>query len=96
MNGTYCRVGLPRCNDMDFKYAFGPLIFMQKKIAGSIVTGTRRMKRMLELTANEVDTYAKDPEDWKAKKVPFDQVNKVMVELKKGHQTDTWRYILEW
>jgi len=96
LNGTYCRVGIPLANNMDFKYAYIPLIFTQKKIAGSIVTGSRRMKRMLELTANEVDTYTKDPEDWVAKKVPFDEVNSVMDDLKNGRNADNYRYILEW
>ena len=35
-DGTYCRVGIPAATDMTFKYDYIPLIFTQKKIAGSM------------------------------------------------------------
>jgi uncharacterized zinc-type alcohol dehydrogenase-like protein len=38
-NGTYCRVGIPKASNMQFQFAYIPLIFTQQKIAGSIVTG---------------------------------------------------------
>lgn len=95
-NGTYCRVGIPLATDMDFKYSYIPLIFTQKKIAGSIVTGTRRMKRMLQLCLDQLGNYARDPEDWQAKVVPFEEVNQVMEELKEGKNTKNYRYVLKW
>lgn len=95
-NGTYCRVGIPLANDMQFTFEYIPLIFTQKKIAGSIVTGTRRMKRMLQLTSDQLGTYGKDPEEWQAKVVPFDDVNKVMTELKEGKNQNNYRYVLKW
>jgi len=96
LGGTYCRVGIPPANDSEFKYVYGPLINTQKKIAGSIVTGSRRMKRMLELIVKELDTYTKDPDDSIAKKVPFDEVNAIMDDLKNGRNANNYRYVLEW
>ena len=95
-NGTYCRVGIPQASDMDFKFSYIPLIFTQKKIAGSIVTGTRRMKRMLDMMTDELKTYEHDPEEWNCKTVSFDQVNEVMDDLANGRNTTNWRYVLKW
>lgn len=95
-NGTYCRVGIPLASDMDFTYAYIPLIFTQKKIAGSIVTGTRRMKRMLQMVKDELDTYEKDPEEWHTEIVKFADINEVMDKLKDGQNKATYRYILTW
>lgn len=94
-NGTYCRVGIPVASNMDFKYAYIPLIFTQKKIAGSIVTGTRRMKRMLQLASDELLKYQQDPDVWKTEVVDFSKVNEVMDELVAGSKS-TYRYILKW
>lgn len=95
-DGTYCRVGIPKANDMDFKFAYIPLIFTQKKIAGSIVTGTRRMKRMLQMMADELKDYEADPAEWNTKTVEFDQVNDVMDDLLNGRNKNNWRYVLKW
>jgi uncharacterized zinc-type alcohol dehydrogenase-like protein len=95
-NGVYCRVGIPDKMDQSFKYDYIPLIFSQKKIAGSVVTGTYRMKRMFELVSGQPGKFLSDPDSWKIKKVPFDQVNKVMNELLDGKNTENYRYVLEW
>ena len=121
-NGSYVRVGIPSAEDMDFKFAYVPLIvsiscishlfvllygtntnlyhastqFTQKKIAGSIVTGTRRMKRMLQMTTDELSTYGAESDEWNAKVVPFDTVNEVMDDLLNGRNTNNWRYVLTW
>ena len=95
-DGTYCRVGIPAATDMTFKYDYIPLIFTQKKIAGSIVTGTRRMHRMLKLASEELDTFAKDKEDWHAEVVPFSEVNEVMDKLQSGQNDKTYRYLFNW
>ena len=95
-DGTYCRVGIPEANDMDFKFAYIPLIFTQKKIAGSIVTGTRRMNRMLQMVNDELKAYANDSAEWNAKIVKFDQVNEVMDDLANGRNTNNWRYVFTW
>ena len=70
--------------------------FTQKKIAGSIVTGTRRMKRMLQMTTDELEKYGGDGEEWNAKVVPFNTVNEVMDDLENGRNTSNWRYVLTW
>mmetsp|Transcript_23979 Transcript_23979/g.58605 ORF Transcript_23979/g.58605 Transcript_23979/m.58605 type:complete len:139 (-) Transcript_23979:96-512(-) len=98
-NGTYCRVGIPPANDMDFKFAYIPLIFTQKKITGSIVTGTRRMDRMLDLCATELKSYTNDSEERKAKIVQFENVNEIIMDdLLNGRNTTSksWRYGFEW
>ena len=95
-NGTYCRVGIPPADDMEFKHSYIPLIFTQRKIAGSIVTGTRRMARMLQMTKDEINTYANDSEEWNAKIVKFDQVNEIMDDLQQGRNTNSWRYVFTW
>jgi len=95
-NGTYVRVGIPLASDMDFKFSYIPLIFTQKKIAGSIVTGTRRMKRMLQMTTDEIASYGNDSDEWNSKIVEFDQVNEVMGDLANGRNTNNWRYVLKW
>lgn len=95
-DGTYVRVGIPSASDQDFKFSYIPLIFTQKKIAGSIVTGTRNMKRMLQMTTDELKNYKNDPEEWNSKIVGFDQVNEVMDDLLNGRNTNNWRYVLTW
>lgn len=95
-DGVYCRVGIPMAGDMDFKFSYIPLIFTQKKIAGSIVTGSLRMKQMLQLTLDDIETYGKDPDEWKAEVVPFETVNEVMDSLKEGKNKNNYRYVFEW
>lgn len=95
-NGTFCKVGIPAANDMDFKYAWIPTIFTQKKIAGSIVTGTTRMARMLELAENELDVFGKDNDNWHTETVKFDEINEVMDKLKNEKNPHTYRYMLTW
>mmetsp|Transcript_25453 Transcript_25453/g.39102 ORF Transcript_25453/g.39102 Transcript_25453/m.39102 type:complete len:388 (-) Transcript_25453:78-1241(-) len=94
--GTYCRVGIPPANDMDFTFSYIPLIFTKKKIAGSVVTGTRRMKQMLQLVTDELKDYGSDPKSWNAKVVSFEEVNDVMDDLLKGRNTNNWRYVFTW
>ena len=82
--------------NQDFQFQYIPLIFTQKKIAGSIVTGTRRMKHMLQLMTDELKDYGCDPKSWNAKTVNFDEVNEVMDDLLNGRNTNNWRYVLTW
>jgi D-arabinose 1-dehydrogenase-like Zn-dependent alcohol dehydrogenase len=77
INGTYCRIGIPVASDMTFTFDYIPLIFTQKKIAGSIVTGTQCMKHMLEVTASNLEAFH-DPSEWHTETVSFDKVNEVM------------------
>ena len=96
INGTYCRVGVPQASNMNFEYAYIPLVFSHKNISGSVVTGTRRMKRMLQMMTDELETYEGDPEKWNCKIVNFDQVNEAMDNLQKGRNNSNWRYVLKW
>ena len=54
LDGIYCRVGIPSAKDQVFDYNWIPLIFTQKKIVGSVVTGSKRMVEMLELTSKNL------------------------------------------
>ena len=89
-------LGIPTASDMEFTFSYIPLIFTEKKIAGSIVTGTRRMSRMLQMTKDELKTYANDSSEWNAKIVKFDQINEVMDDLLHGRNTNNWRYVFTW
>jgi len=93
-DGTYCRVGIPEAKDAQFSYNFIPLIFTQKKIAGSIVTGSRRMNLLCDVVMRNQD-YFLNSSEWKAETVPFAQVNEAMERLVKG-ENKGWRYILAW
>ncbi len=95
-NGVYCRVGIPQATDQDFTYSYIPLIFTEKKIAGSVVTGTLRAKKMLDIVADDPDTFVKEPSDWNVSVVPFAQINEMMDNLVSGKNTSNYRYVLEW
>lgn len=94
-NGTYCRVGIPEATNQTFQFDYIPLIFTQKKIAGSIVTGSDNMTRMLQLAKDQLDVY-KDKEEWTTEVVPFEKVNEAMDKLKDGKNGNAYRYLLKW
>mmetsp|Transcript_18355 Transcript_18355/g.22784 ORF Transcript_18355/g.22784 Transcript_18355/m.22784 type:complete len:371 (-) Transcript_18355:126-1238(-) len=94
--GTYCRVGIPAANNMTFSFDYIPLIFTQKKIAGSIVTGTRRMARMLQLAADEPAVYEQDSEDWCTEVASFHDINEIMDKLQSQKTGNIYRYLLKW
>jgi len=96
LGGTYCRVGIPSIENQGFHYDYIPLIFSEKTIAGSVVTGMLRMNKMLRIAANDPDTFLKDPKEWNVKVVPFEQVNEVMDDLLQGKNTSNYRYVLKW
>lgn len=93
-NGVLCRVGIPSAADQSLNYDLIPLIFQQKTIAGSIVTGTRRMKDMLELVSRNLD-FMKDTEHWKTEHLAMSQVNEAMENLSQ-RTNKGYRYVLEW
>mmetsp|Transcript_15074 Transcript_15074/g.19933 ORF Transcript_15074/g.19933 Transcript_15074/m.19933 type:complete len:360 (+) Transcript_15074:118-1197(+) len=75
-DGVYCRVGVPPASDQKFSFDFLPLIFTQKTICGSIVTGTYRLDKMYKLVADNLDfILADNPDMQQVEKVPFDQVS---------------------
>jgi D-arabinose 1-dehydrogenase-like Zn-dependent alcohol dehydrogenase len=95
INGTYCRVGIPPASDISFSFDYIPLIFTEKKITGSIVTGTTNMARMLQLAKDEMKTY-EDTDEWTTELVPFEQVNEAIAKLSSGQNGNTYRYLLKW
>lgn len=94
INGTYVKVGIPAMSQQTFSYNFSSLIFQQKKIVGTVITGTRRMKDMLDLVAKNVD-FMKDTDSWKTEHVPISQINEVMDKLV-NRKNKGYRYVLEW
>mmetsp|Transcript_6291 Transcript_6291/g.9425 ORF Transcript_6291/g.9425 Transcript_6291/m.9425 type:complete len:102 (-) Transcript_6291:953-1258(-) len=95
-DGVYCRVGVPPASDQKFSFDFLPLIFTQKTICGSIVTGTYRLDKMYKLVADNLDfILADNPDMQQVEKVPFDQVNDVMKNLS-SRTNKGYRYVLYW
>lgn len=92
--GTYVRAGIPDANDQTFKYEFIPLIFQQKKIAGTTVSGTKRTKEMLDLVSRNLD-FMQDVDVWKTEHVPISQINDAMDKLE-NRANKGYRYVLEW
>jgi hypothetical protein len=56
-DGTYCRVGIPPLGDEAFSYSWMPTIFTQRKIAGSIVSGSLRINQMMKVVATHIDKF---------------------------------------
>jgi D-arabinose 1-dehydrogenase-like Zn-dependent alcohol dehydrogenase len=91
-NGTYVRVGIPA--DANFTYNWVPLIFTQRAIAGSVVTGSVRTNSLLSTAAAHWDAL-KDTDNWKVEVVPFEKVNEAINNLK-ARRNKGYRYVLEW
>ncbi len=85
LGGTYCKIGIP---SEDFTYGYIPLIFTQKKIAGSIVSGSMRTNEMLGLAAHHGIRC-------EVEEVPFDKINEAMDTLIEG-KNKTFRMVLKW
>lgn len=94
INGTLVKVGVPVASDQSFKSEFVPLIFQQQKIAGSIVTGSKRTREMLELIGRNIDTIL-DGDLWKTEPVEMAKVNEAMDNLK-NRKNKGYRYVLVW
>ena len=94
-NGMYLRMGIPPADAQTFKGEWIPIIFTGKKIAGSIVTGSQRMKKLLQLAADNQD-FIEDMADGKgAEYVPFSEVNEAMDKLKQ-QKNSAYRIVLTW
>lgn len=94
INGTYVRVGIPPAKDNQFEFEYIPLIFMQQRICGSVVTGSRRMKEMMQLVSENLDKML-DSEVWKAETVKMSEIN-VMMDKLINRKNKGYRYVLEW
>ena len=93
-DGVYCRVGIPSASDMEFKYNYIPLIFTQKKIVGSIVTGTARTRLMLDLAEANKDVFADKPE-WHVDVMDFKDCNEAM-DMLVANKNPGFRILLKW
>lgn len=94
-DGKLVRVGIPPGKEAEFKYNWIMLIFTQRTIAGSIVTGSKYMYKLLALAERNLDFIMKNDPNWAAVERPFAEVNEAIAELKagtnKGHRTVlTW------
>ena len=88
LGGTYCKVGIRPSTSSSFSYDFNPLIFTQKKIAGSIVSGSQRTTEMLGLAAHHgirCDVEVMN----------FHMINEAMDALHKG-ENKNFRIVLKW
>ncbi|KAJ8609758.1 hypothetical protein CTAYLR_009256 [Chrysophaeum taylorii] len=93
--GTYCRVGIPAAGE-GFKYDWIPLIFTQRKVVGSIVTGSKCMHSMFNLVKDNLDfLQADNPDLQNIEKVPFSQANAAMKNLVE-RKNKGYRYVLVW
>lgn len=93
-NGVLCKVGLPPSTDSSFQYNWPPLIFQQKKIVGSVVTGTARTKLMLDLASQNQKVFANRP-GWSTEVMPFEKLNEAMEALKNSKNAG-FRILLKW
>lgn len=85
MGGVYTKVGIPSA---EFTYGYIPLVFTQKKIGGTIVSGSMRTNEMLEIASHHHLGS-------EAEVLPFNQVNEAMHRLADG-KNETFRMVLEW
>jgi uncharacterized zinc-type alcohol dehydrogenase-like protein len=92
--GTLCRVGLPPADDAAFTTSWIPLIFTGRTIAGSIVTGTANMKKLLALAAKNKE-FLVDLPNWQAVERPFSEVNEASADLMAG-KSKGYRTVLKW
>ena len=92
--GTLCRLGIPAAVDQDFHGQHIPLIFTQRKLAGSVVTGTKRIKEMLDLVTANIE-FMTDTDMWKTEHIPISQINEAMGNLL-SRKNKGYRYVLKW
>jgi len=94
-DGKLVRVGLPPGKEAAFSYNWIPLIFCQRSIVGSVVTGSKNMKNLLKLAETEVEFLMENDPNWNAVEVPFSDVAKALASLKEGTNKG-YRTILKW
>lgn len=93
-DGMYVRVGIPTATSQQFSYNWIPLIFTQRKIAGSVVSGSLRSNLMMQLAADNWKVM-EDKDDWAVQSVPFSQLNDVVDKLR-NRTNAGYRYVLHW
>ncbi len=83
--GTMVKLGAPAAH---FKYHWGPMIFGGYNVVGSIVSGSKNTKLMLEVASSH--SIFPDVEV-----IPFSQVNDAIEKLLSG-ANKKFRYVLKW
>lgn len=94
-DGKLVRVGLPPGAESTFSYNWISLIFCQRSIIGSVVTGSKNMKELLKLAEKDVEFLMENDPNWDAVRVPFSDVNKAVSDLRQG-KNKGYRTILTW
>ncbi|KAI0564204.1 alcohol dehydrogenase [Gracilaria domingensis] len=94
INGTFCKLGVPQATDSGFSVDWRPIIFLQRRVVGSGVCGTKRTAEMLNLVAANLK-FMQDTDAWKSERIPMSKVNEAMDELQHGTNR-AYRYIMEW
>lgn len=94
-DGSLVRVGIPPGKDASFSYNWIALIFTQRTIAGSIVTGSKYMTSLLELAGENLEFLMQHDPNWAAVELPFGEVNEALAALKEGTGKG-YRTILAW
>lgn len=85
--GTYVKVGIPD-QGTKFECDYAGMIFTGKKIAGSIVSGTRNTNRLLQVAAaRKVESEVEE--------MPFEKINDAIESLTNG-KNKKFRYVLKW
>lgn len=79
--GIYVRMGFPKKDQREFRYDWLPVIFQSKKVGGSIVTGTQRTRRLLQLASDNLKFVTDMPAGSDARLVPFSESNRAVEEL---------------
>jgi uncharacterized zinc-type alcohol dehydrogenase-like protein len=93
--GAYVRVGIPPASDQTMTADWLPTIFTGKKVAGSIISGPARMKRLFQLAADNLHRFDEELGDLGAREMPFEQVNEALEDL--AHQRYRgFRTVLRW
>eukprot|EP00302_Diacronema_sp_CCMP2436_P040185 CAMPEP_0180030326 /NCGR_PEP_ID=MMETSP0984-20121128/27315_1 /TAXON_ID=483367 /ORGANISM="non described non described, Strain CCMP 2436" /LENGTH=365 /DNA_ID=CAMNT_0021955389 /DNA_START=19 /DNA_END=1116 /DNA_ORIENTATION=+ len=94
-NGSYVRMGIPPASSQGLEADWIPIIFTGKKIGGSIVTGSQRMKLMLKLASEHLDFITDISESTQAVVRPFSEVNEAMESLM-SQSSSAYRTVLQW
>eukprot|EP00607_Mallomonas_marina_P009335 CAMPEP_0182419854 /NCGR_PEP_ID=MMETSP1167-20130531/4209_1 /TAXON_ID=2988 /ORGANISM="Mallomonas Sp, Strain CCMP3275" /LENGTH=364 /DNA_ID=CAMNT_0024594989 /DNA_START=56 /DNA_END=1150 /DNA_ORIENTATION=- len=96
-NGKYVRVGIPPASNQHFEYNWIPLIFTQRQIVGSIVTGSKRMNLLMNILEDNLKTTGsmKDDENWGVCPMKFEDVNEAF-KLVADNALTGHRVVLEW
>eukprot|EP00808_Paulinella_micropora_P018924 g66615.t1 len=84
--GSFVKVGLPEAGKASFSHVWTPWIFMGQKIAGSIVSGSKRTNQMLHVCGSHCISA-------KVCERPFSKLNETAKELHEG-KNQNFRFVL--